>query len=76
MESRTDDINYIRHPEFNGDDRPEDIVRVPISEDDLETLRERVIEGLGNQSKEWSWFLQSKLGADIEIVFYSETEDG
>jgi len=76
MESRTDDINYIRHPEFNGDDRPEDIVRVPISEDDLETLRERVIEGLGNQSKEWSWFLQSKLGADIEIVFYSEAEDG
>jgi len=75
MESRTDDINYIRHPEFNGDDRPEDIVRVPISEDDLETLRERVIEGLGNQSKEWSWFLQSKLGADIEIVFYSEAED-
>ena len=76
MESRTDDINYIRHPEFNRDDRPEDIVRVPISEDDLETLRERVIEGLGNQSKEWSWFLQSKLGADIEIVFYSEAEDG
>jgi len=76
MQSRTDDINYIRHPEFNGDDRPEDIVRVPISEDDLETLRERVIEGLGNQSKEWSWFLQSKLGADIEIVFYSEAEDG
>jgi len=75
MQSRTDDINYIRHPEFNGDDRPEDIVRVPISEDDLETLRERVIEGLGNQSKEWSWFLQSKLGADIEIVFYSEAED-
>jgi len=76
MESRTDDINYIRHPEFDADDRPEDIVRVPISEDDLETLRERVIEGLGNQSKEWSWFLQSKLGADIEIVFYSEAEDG
>ena len=76
MQSRTDDINYIRHPEFDADDRPEDIVRVPISEDDLETLRERVIDGHGNQSKEWSWFLQSKLGADIEIVFYSEAEDG
>jgi len=76
MHSRTDDINYIRHPEFDADDRPEDIVRVPISEDDLETLRERVIDGHGNQSKEWSWFLQSKLGADIEIVFYSEAEDG
>ena len=75
MQSRTDDINYIRHPEFNGDDRPEDIVRVPISEDDLETLRERVIEGHGNQSREWSWFIQSKLGADIEVIFYPESED-
>jgi len=75
MESRTDDINYIRHPEFNRDDRPEDIVRVPISENDLETLRIRVIEGYGNHSKEWSWFIQSKLGVDIEVIFYPESED-
>jgi len=57
------------------DERTEDIVRVPISEDDLETLRERVIDGHGNQSKEWSWFLQSKLGADIEIIFFKEEEE-